>query len=210
VPFFEWSDKYLVNIPAIDADHRNLFALANSIHEHVENGAGHGAVLQALGQLLSYVYKHFDREERLMEKVAYPDIAGHKKTHRMLEQIVQSMHRIYMTDPDAVDPQKVLEFLRDWLQGHIIKSDMQYEPWINNRLQQTSGEVAWSETLNPVSSDEISVEVAVPTSKAWIIHACARIIRNDDWRAEVIEEAATRATDEQLAKDKTIAAAVLR
>jgi hemerythrin-like metal-binding protein len=199
-----------VHIAEIDADHRNLFALADRIHEHVVSGAGHGAILLALGHLVSYVQEHFDREERLMERVAYPDIAEHKKIHQMLQQIVHSMHRIYTTDPNAVDPQKLLEFLRDWLQNHIVKSDLLYEPWVNNRLGQASGDIAWSEADDPAEAEPTKVEISVPAEKAWILHECARLIRENDWRAEVIEETAARSTEENLESDKAVANVILR
>ena len=206
--FFEWSDDYLVHIPAIDADHRNLFALANRIHQHIKKGAGHRAILQALGHLVDYVIEHFGREERLMEQTAYPDIAAHKKTHRMLEQIVHSMHRIYRHEPDAVDPDKLLEFLRDWLQNHIVKSDMLYGPWVINRLNAGSADIVW---LDPGEHGETTkIQVAVQPDKAWIVHECARLLRENDWRAEMIEETASRSAEENLDRDKALANVILR
>ena len=206
--FFEWTDKYLVHIPEIDADHRNLFALANRIHEHIEQGAGQPAVLRALSHLVEYVEGHFSREERMMERVAYPETAAHKKTHRMLEQIVHSMYRIYRHEPDAVDPDKLLEFLRDWLQNHILKSDMQYGPWIHNRLAPDSSGVFW---LDPGEQAEATnIQVAVPSEKAWILQECARLLRENDWRAEVIEETVSRSSEENLDRDKLLANVILR
>ena len=211
MPFFEWSDKYLVHIDAIDADHRNLFALANRIHTHVENGAGDAAIQQALAHLTSYVQQHFEREERMMEQAGYPGLAEHRKTHRLLERMVTSMQRVQLSDPSAIDPGKLLEFLRDWLQTHIIKSDMQYEPWVNKRLQTGSCDLAWSYSLQDTTeAEQLAVKVAVPAGKAWIIQECARMLRDDHWRAEVVEEAASRCRDEALEDDRAAAKAVLR
>jgi hemerythrin len=208
MPFFKWSDRYLVHIPEIDADHQNLFALANRIHEHIEKGAGQGAILRAIGHLVDYVEGHFEREERLMERVAYPDIVAHKKTHRMLEQIVHSMYRIYRHEPDAIDPDKLLEFLRDWLQNHIMKSDLQYGPWILNRLDPADPSIVW---LEPGGQDETTkVQIAIQADKAWIVQECARLLREGDWRAEVIEEAVSRSAEENLEHDKALANVVLR
>jgi hemerythrin-like metal-binding protein len=208
MPFFEWSDRYLVNIPEIDTDHRNLFALANRIHEHIEKGAGQTAILRALGHLVDYVEGHFHREERLMERAAYPDLAAHKKTHRMLEQIVHSMYRIYRHEPDAVDPDKLLEFMRDWLQSHILKSDLQYGPWINNWLDPSNREIVW---LDPGEQGETSkIQLAVQPEKAWILKECARLLRENDWRAEVIEETVSRSSEENLEQDKALANVILR
>lgn len=206
--FFEWSDKYLVQIPEIDADHRNLFALANRIHQRIKKGAGQAAILRALGHLVDYVEGHFSREERLMERVAYPDIVAHKKTHRMLEQIVQSMYRIYRHEPDAVDPDKLLEFLGDWLQNHILKSDMQYGPWVNNRLDPDNRGAIW---LDPDENAETTnIQLPVPPEKAWILQECARLLQENDWRAEVIEETVSRSSKENLERDKALANVILR
>lgn len=211
MPFFEWSDKYLVHIEPIDTDHKNLFALANRIHAHVVQGAGDAAIQQALGQLISYVRQHFDREERMMEQAGYPDLAEHRKTHRMLESIVSSMQRVQMSDPAAIDPNKLLEFLRDWLQNHIIKSDLQYEPWVNKRRNVANWDLAWSdEPIDAANTELLVVKVAVPAGKAWIIEECARMLEANHWRSEVIEEAALRSRDDTLDEDRKAAKAVLR
>ena len=211
MPFFEWSDKYLLHIEPIDADHKNLFALANRIHAHITQGAGDAAIQQALGQLITYVQQHFDREERMMEQAGYPDLAEHRKTHRMLENIVSSMQRVQMSDPEAIDPDKLLEFLRDWLQNHIIKSDLQYEPWVSKRRKVTNWDLTWSDEPDGVANTEmVEVKVAVPAGKAWIVQECARILESQHWRSEVIEEAALRSRDETLDEDRQAAKAVLR
>ena len=211
MPFFEWSDKYLVHIEPIDADHKNLFALANRIHAHITQGAGNAAIQQALGQLITYVQQHFEREERMMEQAGYPDLAEHRKTHRMLENIVSSMQRVQMSDPEAIDPDKLLEFLRDWLQNHIIKSDLQYKPWVEKRRNVSNWDLTWSDESNGVEDTEmVVVKVAVPAGKAWIVQECAHMLESKHWRSEVIEEAALRSRDETLDEDRKAAKAVLR
>jgi hemerythrin len=211
--FIVWSDKYLVNIPEIDADHRNLFALANRLHDHVAEGSSTKAIAHALRSLVRYVHEHFDREERLMAHCRYPGYVEHCKTHRMLEQIVNSMQRVYSVEPSAVDPAKLVEFMGDWLSGHIIGNDLKYAPYVHKRAHDGDDSFLWLEDTGSADGDAepgTRISVVVPAAKISVIEECARLLREHDWRAEAIENITQRSHTPELEEAKKIAHAVLR
>ncbi len=208
---FEWSDKFCLNIPQIDDDHRNLFAIANCLHDHIVNGEHDQTISQALTQLAKYVHEHFTREERLMERFNFPGIDEHCKYHRLLEQIVSSMQKVHHHEPEAVDNGKLLEFMRDWLEWHILGSDHLYEPWVSGEL--TTGQDGLQMVDAPPANNapkEESVSVVVPQDKVWVVEQCARLLREGHWRAVSIEHSALESRGPNLDEARVLAKDVLR
>lgn len=131
--FMPWSDDYLVGIAAIDQDHKTLFTLVNRLHQRVEKGEDEDAIGEALDGLIDYIDTHFAREERYMEECGYPDLVGHTRKHRSLARTVHSLKIMFDDDPPALSSDEILSFLRDWLTNHILKSDMDYVPYVTGR-----------------------------------------------------------------------------
>jgi len=128
--YLPWSDDYRVGVAVIDDDHRMLFRLVNRLHARLQAGAGEDAVGEVLEGLADYVETHFAREERYMEECGYPDVVAHATKHRDLARTVRSLRTLYEDDPAGFPEGEILAFLKDWLTGHILKSDMDYVPYI--------------------------------------------------------------------------------
>ena len=209
--FFEWSDKFLLNVPQIDSDHKNLFAISNRIYDHISAGEYDKTITQALTLLVKYVHEHFDREERLMERFNFPGIVEHRRYHRLLEQIVSSMQKVHRHEPETVDTGKLMEFLRDWLEQHILGTDQLYEPWVAGGLAAEADGLyeAGDPPANGGAKDE-TVSVVVPANKVWVVEECARLLREDHWRAISIEGAAMASRTPGLEEAKVLAKDVLR
>jgi len=128
--YLEWSNKYLTGIPNIDDEHKNLFAIINVLHDNVQKNdpeTNAAPVLAALGQ---YVKKHFASEEMVMRQAEYPSIADHIEKHRAINRKVQRYIDQCNDDPRAVDVGELLDFLKRWLVNHVLKSDMDYVPYV--------------------------------------------------------------------------------
>lgn len=124
-----WQDSYAVGVPAIDADHRLLFSLVNQLYDAREEGQAREVVASVLQVLVEYTIGHFNREERLMRLVHYPELEKHCQQHRELAVQV----RRFQADYDggrhaAVD--ELVTFLKGWLTGHILGVDTRYKPYV--------------------------------------------------------------------------------
>ena len=75
---FEWNNNYSVAIPSVDAQHRNLFAIARELHAAMDAGQGKASLGRILDRLVQYTTVHFAHEERLLRMHNYPDFAAHK------------------------------------------------------------------------------------------------------------------------------------
>lgn len=127
----EWKESYSVGVKAFDEQHKKLLSYLNTIRS-IFNDPGQ---LDELGKLLSelekYAKTHFKAEEDLFVKYGYYGLEQHAKEHRMYEQKVNEFRtRFKASDPNiSLD---MLEFLADWLTGHIQGSDHDYSRFLNN------------------------------------------------------------------------------
>lgn len=72
-----------------------------------------------------YAKNHFLYEERMMEKMGYPDLEDHKKLHSIFVEKMMGHQRKYLkkTDERAVLVSEMDKFLRDWLLDHVTNAD---------------------------------------------------------------------------------------
>jgi len=128
MPFMEWSEQYATGIVDIDNDHRTLFTFVNDLHDKVESGADDDAVATTLAGLVNYVGVHFEREENFMAAAGYEDLEDHVASHHRLAARVMAQKEQFDADPENFNREALLEFLRGWLTGHILYTDMDYVP----------------------------------------------------------------------------------
>ncbi|OFX11181.1 MAG: hypothetical protein A2516_09390 [Alphaproteobacteria bacterium RIFOXYD12_FULL_60_8] len=130
MPLIEWRDSYGVGVDLIDADHKLLVSLINQLYEAHEDGQGTEMVGSALNVLIEYTETHFSREELLLEKGAYPELAEHREEHRRLTQKVRDITERYNAGDTAVCDDALIVFLKDWLTDHILGVDMKYKSYV--------------------------------------------------------------------------------
>lgn len=129
---FDWKPEYSVSIPAIDAQHKKLFALAGELHTAMCQGKGSAVLEQSLSRLVDYTKDHFAAEERLMEKYKYPGLAVHKVEHEKLTaQVVEFQEKFRRKQ--ALLTVELMQFLKSWLEHHISGSDQKYAAMIRSK-----------------------------------------------------------------------------
>jgi hemerythrin len=106
-----------------------LFDLVNRLQTAMATGQGKKAIDPTLSELIEYTVHHFAAEERLMAAAQYPGLDQHKEQHRALTEKVLAFKSEYDAGRAALTIQ-VLQFLRDWLQTHILQSDRAYGPYV--------------------------------------------------------------------------------
>ncbi len=128
--YFEWSDNLKTGNREIDAEHWGLFALVNDLHDKLQAGAADTSIEATFEALVAYVDSHFEREEALMAAGGYPDIEAHRQAHQRLTGRVLAYRVAYADDAKGFDYYGFMDFLGDWLRGHIMKDDMAYLPYL--------------------------------------------------------------------------------
>ena len=120
--FLPWKDSMSVGHPAIDKDHRMLIQYLNEMHEAMSTGKGKTVVGTILNRLVLYTKEHFGREELVWKAGHYVDFEKHKKEHADLLKTVSDFKTKYDAGTVTLSVD-IMNFLRDWLKTHILKSD---------------------------------------------------------------------------------------
>ena len=127
--FMPWSQKYMVDITEIDAQHIKLFDLINELHASMMGGQSSATVGRTIDGLVDYVRLHFNTEERLFARHGYTDSAAHKREHEEFTKRVLDFQAQYHEGASAISVELV-EFLVTWLKNHVMGSDKKYAPFM--------------------------------------------------------------------------------
>jgi hemerythrin len=128
----EWEDKLSVSVEAMDEEHKVLLRIINQLYDAIENKDGRRVLGDIFTSLEKYTAFHFSNEEELMERMGYPGLEGHKAAHRKLvQELADLKHRDERGDSVGVAAE-TMDFLKDWLVGHIQGVDKQYGAFASN------------------------------------------------------------------------------
>ncbi|MFC1673012.1 bacteriohemerythrin [Pseudomonadota bacterium] len=126
----QWTKELAIGHPIIDYDHQMLVNIANDLHHAVKFDQGDEEVERSLARLIQYIETHFAREEALFDDSHYPHKEKHKKNHRDIEGLVRGFLTAFQADPEAVQMDKLLTFLKEWLLKHIGNLDRGYAEYV--------------------------------------------------------------------------------
>lgn len=130
----EWTDECSVGVPILDKHHKKIHSLIGELGNSqlpVYSERFH----QILKELLDYSTYHFKYEEDLLDQCGYPctDRDKHLKEHEdFIEDITEFLLEAVERNPEL--PARVLKFLEIWMYHHIMKSDKQYQPFLQDYL----------------------------------------------------------------------------
>ena len=127
-----WTDQYSVKIKSMDAQHKRLVELLNQVHEASKAGRSREVMGNVLIDLVTYTRVHFSTEEALMQKYAYPGYHQQKAEHDTLVKKVQDFQSDFKAGR-AMMTIEVVQFLVDWLTGHIQGEDKKYSAYLNEK-----------------------------------------------------------------------------
>jgi hemerythrin len=119
---FAWQQAYSIDVPEIDAQHQNLFALGDALTRATQAGEAAPLLHGRLGELLAASQQHFATEERLMEASGFPARAHHKHQHDCFVQRAVALSRDF-ADGRCDMAATVLPFLGRWMKHHITTED---------------------------------------------------------------------------------------
>jgi hemerythrin len=117
-----WSNMLSTGVAEQDNQHKKLIELINQLNDAMQAGHGADALGKVLTELVNYTVMHFSYEEKLMAQHNYENTAAHKAEHAKFVQTVGDFKKKFDAG-SAVVSVEVMNFLRDWLTGHIMKTD---------------------------------------------------------------------------------------
>ncbi|WCJ58973.1 bacteriohemerythrin [Fontisphaera persica] len=122
-----WDAKTMATgVPEVDAQHQELIARLNRLHEAIRRCAGPEEVQPMLQFLGEYAQRHFGDEEAVMEKRRCPAHQANKAAHRrFLEQYTRLVQEYERKGASLTVLNQLREMTENWLVNHILKVDTQ-------------------------------------------------------------------------------------
>lgn len=135
---FLWNDKLSVHHPVIDRQHRELFRLAECLHDAMMRGAGRPQLSETLAELVECARHHVQTEEALMRSSSYAAYAEHKKEHDKLIQQITDLQAGFNAGSVTITV-AVMLFLRNGLEHHIVEADQKVGAHLTPRAEELTG-----------------------------------------------------------------------
>lgn len=88
---FAWNPDWETGNAMIDAQHRQLVALANLLDAAVKMNKENEVVAEAFQALVDYTYKHFTEEEDYFNNIHSTLLREHRKAHAELREELEIM-----------------------------------------------------------------------------------------------------------------------
>jgi len=127
-----WSNKYSVGVKTLDDQHKGLLRVLNELHAAMMKGEAQKIAGPLLDKLMAGARDHFALEERMMSEARYAGMADHRAKHQEL--IVKLGNFIDRSRKgDNTMYVQLLNFLRDWLNDHMLQEDQEYAPLLKGR-----------------------------------------------------------------------------
>ncbi|MGV1100250.1 bacteriohemerythrin [Thiovibrio sp. JS02] len=127
-----WKNDYSVNVKEIDEQHKQLINMINELHDAMLAKKGKDALMSVLTKLANYCVSHFALEEKLMSSHGYPEFAAHKDVHNKMTDKVKSLMADVQAGKTTISIE-VMNFLKNWLDKHIMGTDKKYGPFLNSK-----------------------------------------------------------------------------
>ena len=134
-----WNNSYSVGINLIDDQHRELIKLTNKLYHScmLSRDNSRAVFMQTIRGAVDYIGYHFSTEEKVMERVGYPDFLVHRVEHADFVKTVLREVDDFQSGKKYV-PQNFVYFLRDWVLTHIAVSDKKMGTYLVNLKKQGS------------------------------------------------------------------------
>lgn len=130
--FMPWTDEFIIGIDKVDDQHRWLVDATNRLYgEATKEEPDREQVGIILLGLVDYAVTHFSVEEKLFKHHGYPESRKHKIEHDIF--IVKANQLLEKHDAGIKVTNEALEFLKNWLQHHILINDKAYVPFLTEK-----------------------------------------------------------------------------
>jgi len=122
----QWDEKYSLNNPKIDEQHKELFRLS-ALVELLNEKTTKKEIKELLKTFFNYMNEHFQTEEEYMKSINYPLLSKHKELHR---KIIEDFTTLIKKNNSLKTLQhEMKKATKKWLIEHILENDLKIEKW---------------------------------------------------------------------------------
>lgn len=129
---FQWSDRFLLGYPAMDAIHREFVEVVAALQR-----ASDAELPAALAAVAAHAIGHFEQEEGWMRSTNFPATQCHADEHAAVLGSVREVQAMLADPAQHPNAQRVTRELAvalvDWFPGHADYLDAALSHWMSKR-----------------------------------------------------------------------------
>ena len=127
----KWQKDYNIGITVVDEQHEKLCSMLTDLETSIKSDDVYQAMGDILKELVQYTKYHFEEEEKVMQRISYPDFEEHKKLHKdLVNEIVTIL--VDLKNGKEISAFELKEFLQKWLMDHILVEDKKIGEYFNS------------------------------------------------------------------------------
>lgn len=120
----QWTSLLSVGIPELDADHAEMFARMDELHDAMLAG-DRSEVTRTIGFLRDHAVRHLAAEDTLMLALGYPERERHLREHEAFLATVRELARRHDANgPTALLVHDVERAVSAWIERHVAVQDV--------------------------------------------------------------------------------------
>ncbi len=119
----EWKEEYCIGIKEIDDQHKALVNMITKLQISAAKGNEDDVMRKVIIEIVDYTKFHFAEEEKLMNRIGFPERGYHMTLHKdLILQVIGILKKLKLGKTLSVND--LIKFLEGWLINHIIKEDL--------------------------------------------------------------------------------------
>lgn len=136
-----WNDSFLMNLPVIDAQHKQIIAALDDLETALSKGISSTQVEELLVRAQHYVARHFSIEERYMEESGYPGLVRQQEAHQEFSEKFARLLSDYRTGGFSQALVNSLHHeLSHWIKEHVTGLDQSFGRYYRHYRQELPGD----------------------------------------------------------------------
>lgn len=131
---FRWHDNYSIGEDTIDKQHKELFDLAQSAFECVDDEHRDEKIKGIVTRLYTYMKSHFKYEENFMREHDFPGYSHHKSTHEDIIRIINNFIKKMPDSNNELFEKELATMIDKTLVQHVIEEDDKIREWAEEHI----------------------------------------------------------------------------
>ncbi len=132
----ELTNDMLVNIPKIDAQHKELVKMLNTAQSMGMSAFSAAETKKTLDFLGNYVAQHFSDEEALQRQSNYPKYSWHKEQHKIfVDEFMKLKKEFAVNGASSRYTLNLNKSIIGWIVRHIKSADTEFGRYYSTKRQ---------------------------------------------------------------------------
>lgn len=128
-----WRRQMDLAYPPLDDEHKAFMNVVNAAQEAAEKD-DFLKFDELFEKCYDYARTHFPHEEDLMERMRFPDLESHAKSHQQFIENISELRQVYSRAQTLEEyryiTRKTAHYLSAWFLGHVLGRDRVYKPYL--------------------------------------------------------------------------------